>query len=534
MTCSLCADKAYIVEDEVKTIMEERNSIMMQPNLNEREMECCSWCADEDQQEEPLFLCDDCPRVFCANCVKKSHGDQGNEMIQALMENEDRWSCPACAPTPLIERLRRLFLELDIEGKKGDKLNEDNISSSEDDDGEHQVQKLVDKLSFLEDELEEIAERLESKNLDQLRKEIQKELQSSEEVEEEIKIFIELNLDRHSNVSDAIGIIHDELGRFIFLVYSHSTYVCILSSPFCVSFILKIEAKDIDLTKFYKSRIIRSAVDNDVDTEWKIEADRELDKRDEAENMQKGYVKGADGYKGHDALYRDFEDLDPSERKVDELCTTEEAIEMLESIAKKKGDASVVRNFRDKALRSDDWDLEELCVRAVHHSDIGDKIKDRKSSVTGMKMSSRNTLIVSRNRYPLNQKKKTSRHHLKNEKRPKTLSPAKVIESREPSKKRKIVPLFLSCAKRKQEKPDEYGSESKTFDDSNCILGTLGDKKISIASSLAAKLKSHQIEGCKFMWDQVFGDISNPSQCYETKQNDSVKTGCILAHNMGL
>lgn len=224
--CSLCADKAYIVEDEVKTLLTERKTIMMQPNIHEQEMEICSWCADEDHQDDQLFLCDDCPRVFCAGCVKKSHGEQnGEEMIQTLMEHDDRWTCPACSPTPLIEQLRQLFLESDTDGKGGDKLNGKNISTSEDGD-ESEVQKLLDKLGLLEDELEEITERLETEYLDKLRKDIQEELQDDDEIEEEMNTFIQLNENRYSNVSDAIGIIHDELGRFMCTLFlSHWIYI---------------------------------------------------------------------------------------------------------------------------------------------------------------------------------------------------------------------------------------------------------------------------------------------------------------------
>jgi hypothetical protein len=117
---------------------------------------------------------------------------------------------------------------------------------------------------------------------------------------------------------------------------------------------------------------------------------------------------------------------------------------------------------------------------------------------------------------------------VKKEQKLKRSSSPKAIVNREPSKKRKVVPLFLSGAKGKQEKVDDYGSITKTFDDSNCILGSVGDKRVSVTSSLAAKLKSHQIDGCKFMWNQVFGDITNKTP------HNTVKSGCILAHNMGL
>lgn len=197
-----------MVEDEVKRMMYDPT------DKNDKEMELCSWCADEDQQDDPLFLCDDCPRVFCARCVKKSHGQQESDenTIQRLMENDDDWRCPACSPTPFIERLRELLLKSETDVRGAEKAN--HVVSEPQDGDEREVQTLVDKLALLEDELEDISERLETENLNKLRKEIKEELQDDDEVEEEMSIFINLNQDRYSNVSDAIGIIHDELGKF--------------------------------------------------------------------------------------------------------------------------------------------------------------------------------------------------------------------------------------------------------------------------------------------------------------------------------
>jgi hypothetical protein len=54
-------------------------------------------------------------------------------------------------------------------------------------------------------------------------------------------------------------------------------------------------------------------------------------------------------------------------------------------------------------------------------------------------------------------------------------------------------------------------------------------RTVTVAEPFVKILKSHQIEGIKFIWENAFSDF----EC--CKDGDSTKVGgCILAHNMGL
>lgn len=56
-------------------------------------------------------------------------------------------------------------------------------------------------------------------------------------------------------------------------------------------------------------------------------------------------------------------------------------------------------------------------------------------------------------------------------------------------------------------------------------------RTIAIAAPLAGLLKSHQVDGIRFMWRNCFSDLS----FVDATENDSESVGgCILAHNMGL
>lgn len=177
-------------------------------------MEICSWCADEDLQDEQLLMCDNCPRVFCIICVKKAYGTDGtDDFINHLISEENEpWYCPFCAPTPFLVTVRQLLVDKsqNVVMQKERDLYHNNESGGDDES----VQRLIDKLAVLEEEFEEITKRMESPNMQQLRIEISKELSNEEEIEIELDLWKQKNLDRHANVSDSIGIIHDDLGKY--------------------------------------------------------------------------------------------------------------------------------------------------------------------------------------------------------------------------------------------------------------------------------------------------------------------------------
>lgn len=58
------------------------------------------------------------------------------------------------------------------------------------------------------------------------------------------------------------------------------------------------------------------------------------------------------------------------------------------------------------------------------------------------------------------------------------------------------------------------------------ILDQNSDEAISIDDSLVERLKPHQINGIRFMWESCFQSAE--------KLTESIGGGCILAHCMGV
>lgn len=58
-------------------------------------------------------------------------------------------------------------------------------------------------------------------------------------------------------------------------------------------------------------------------------------------------------------------------------------------------------------------------------------------------------------------------------------------------------------------------------------------RSISVATLLASKMKTHQIEGIRFMWDKVCADLAVATS-YEEAREEKLVGGAILAHFMGL
>ena len=58
-------------------------------------------------------------------------------------------------------------------------------------------------------------------------------------------------------------------------------------------------------------------------------------------------------------------------------------------------------------------------------------------------------------------------------------------------------------------------------------------RSISVAAPLASRMKSHQVEGIRFLWEKVCGDLALATRYEEAKEEKEVG-GAILAHFMGL
>lgn len=74
-----------------------------------------------------------------------------------------------------------------------------------------------------------------------------------------------------------------------------------------------------------------------------------------------------------------------------------------------------------------------------------------------------------------------------------------------------------------------FYSQSESVSTKSLILDVDENLKplVSVASSLVNRLKKHQKEGVKFIWDACFESVNRI-------KNGEEGSGCIMAHCMGL
>ena len=226
-SCSVCADKAYVVEYNVQELIEGKNSESeSEPEETMKEVNICSWCADEYQQGSNLLLCDFCPRGFCDQCVSLAHGSgsKGGEVLKKIMESEDMWSCLHCKPTSLVNAMKKFWT--DSQEDQGRATSIDANAPDEQNDDEIII-RLLDKLSSLEDQLESVSMMLEQKGIDGYRQQLERkfaETCSSDQVQEQFDNWVRRKKEQYARCSDDIGILQDDLGKLKLLIRTSIPY----------------------------------------------------------------------------------------------------------------------------------------------------------------------------------------------------------------------------------------------------------------------------------------------------------------------
>jgi len=515
--CSVCADKAYIVEDDIANIEQMKENPLLS-NVNEvdsenedededgelEEITTCGWCADANRQGDNLLLCDKCPRAFCDTCISLAYGGgpKGDRAVHNLLNEECDWECIYCKPTIVIGRMQSF---LDTWGEKNE---DDNYTKSEKD----HVDNLLIKLGALEDTVKETEAMLEVDSFEKIRRQFfEAEAASDSEIdaEKELNAWHRKWIEVHARCSDAIGFLHDEL-----------------------------EDSGVDLRSFYSER---EKVDLDsfveagnTEHDWKVDADEALARRD----REFGKSCGASGFKNDSNIYKDIENLDDSElNEIEDICTKMEARDHIQKLADAgtnfNCDQQTVHNFI-AALNSENEVFNELQTKAKRRSDAHDKELDdqlaRGECTIRKKKHAPTMRIVSRSVKRL----QTQTQQRKVESKRKISSIEKPEQRRNSwAKRRRIAPQQV--VKASEVEFESFGGESLDFEDSGFILSTKStdtigcDEYVSVCTSLAKVLKPHQKDGIKFMWEQSFSDILIPSS-----SSHSINRGCILAHNMGL
>lgn len=292
-----------------------------------------------------------------------------------------------------------------------------------------------------------------------------------------------------------------------------------------------------DLEAFYKVRTKHLPLLEIHDGVWKETADSELDRRDKELGHEKGAPLGASGWKGSEDNYRDIDELTSSELKdIEDINTAEGAIEQLERIVQRRLcgpdakssssliDKSTIGHFK-KCITKDDKELKLLNARLKVRSEKEDKEED----FSGQEYLS------------LDHRGNAMRLVCRNARRLMTKRRMKSQGS-----------VQISCASIKASSTalnrcieHVFGDDCNLYDNSDCILASgrfldshRGKKQvIAVVSSLAKRLKPHQIQGIKFMWKSAFNDLTSflvkESGAHNNASGVEVR-GCILGKSFEL
>ena len=409
MVCSVCEERAEAVESDVIDVELDNNqnqnnnnsSSSLSNNTNNNEdINACSWCglADDDLAENDttdsipcsdLLLCDNCPRSFCVRCVLLSLGgdvaawETVKEIIQGEKEN-DKWLCCKCSPTDYLRQLQCVYDKMvnstspspttkddeeedAVMMEEGEGTRETSGDSkeltTEHDDNEEYIQKLLEELDSAENSLDDAASKLTHSHLNHQRERIESELIANdgtssledvecETIEHELESYVKQWQIHFDQLTDTICRLQDELE-------THEGGV---------------------MEAFYKCREKekgeRSNNGDLVEEDYKVLAEQALgeysvslvyirsnylianlnpttmlflftEKRDAEEGFARGEFRGASGYKPQDprVLMLEPEDLpDSCLNEIEDVNTMEGAIEQMQSNARKDMSSNAFRS----------------------------------------------------------------------------------------------------------------------------------------------------------------------------------------------
>ena len=202
------------MEDEIQTIMEENqnDSKNNKKEFVKKEIDICSWCADEDKQGETLLMCDVCPRSFCNHCVSLAHGSgsEGDMAVKNIEKSDDPWSCLHCECPILLKTMQLRCTETNVDDNS---LSGGGISGQCDNIEDVLIAKLLDRLGEIESEVRLLEPMLETKGIEKHKRELERRTPKSSNLQVELDEWIRSKQILHSNYTDEIGILQDDLGK---------------------------------------------------------------------------------------------------------------------------------------------------------------------------------------------------------------------------------------------------------------------------------------------------------------------------------
>lgn len=566
MCCSPCNDRAEQVENLVLMKQDKISKNSSSGESDDVDEQTCSMCTGEstfnsnyDENEGEInkylgqdLICDFCPRTFCILCLSRIYGGGkgGWNTLMKILNDDKPWKCIHCEDPPLLQVMRKHLQ--DKASGKGDSP-EENTSSK---DSESQLAQLINDLNNVEDAKEYACSMLENEVKEKMVSEILTQSKTDntaanqptdKEVDDVYSEWSKEWEDHYHRIEDTITNLQEHM-----------------------------EVLGLDLDAFYKYRnsaASTSQESQESDPSWKHQADAELDKRDMESGLTKGSFKGASGYapQDSDVMYRDLDELSELDLlEIEDINSSEASAKQLEAIAKagpnpwRSGscipEKDIIR-FQSRALAADNRELESLNIdpnrlekKSISERDDAKREMTlrREASEYGLGKDMKGSRILFRalsdihKKQKEHKKKSTSRirRNSENKKR------ERIKTTSEPKQKKRINPEFVRTSNNDLETVQEISSQIFSHSDltlqsfsvpkSDC-RGGHQFKSISITAQQASKLKQHQKEGVKFIWEKVFGDlVHSPSDTKRSSKdenlssNDNDVRGCILAHNMGL
>ena len=556
--CARCAQLSYSIErdvQDIRDVLKEKKKIN-EPACVEENVDSCCFCSGEsflDSAENEfeslskLFLCDSCPRAFCGRCIRI--GTDGKiDTLQKLDLSEKKWECLVCSIN--LENNINIIPGLTKLQNEFQRISSDTATKAEVETEDERAQKLITELDELESDIEQATEKLEQKNLIRQREKIKKEileeniqeefddLMVEEEIDEEMELYVKEWKAHHTRLVEALPPLQEAL-----------------------------EEAGISILAFYATR--NKNIEKRTETGYKKAADKEVDARAAKMGFSRLAFRGASGYKSSNPkVYSlDMEDVPPDLLKVEDINTTENALEMIEKLRRAPGasnraafggmqlerftqvqdDDYVAEREKDfrkqflKAVKIDDLELSEMKVTKKCDRTVSEENDKNSEKIELKSVNTARRRVVQEELWLNTGSRKFHKKHKIMVKKTNQLS-TKIDNNTHATKpKKKVTPTLVSneniTNQQDRVSPQDSPVQQKIypFYSSSFILNQPEAKSICVSKDLTEKLKSHQKDGIQFMWNNVCKSLTELNKFPPVNQNSSHKVcGCIIAHSMGL
>lgn len=537
------------------------------------DLEQCCACVMDDGDD--LLLCDVCPSGFCTTCVAQAWGGgrSGLQLVQQLASDNSRsWACIRCNPPSALRSLQISDQEESTE------TNDDN------NEDESAVMEIVSKLDAVEDDLDYCDHLMEEDNVLQLEGEIRAELAESfhcqKELEKvvawEITLWKEKHMEHATRVQDYKVDLLERLNKHGFSDDQYYNYRA------------ERKPKQVDDYESDWRRKADAEIQKRLHDEEKAEAEHRKSKRQqmlENEGMfETRWLNCTDAACLLGLTYIRFSRTDDSDdsvaeekvalAEVEDLCNdstyeeweTEEVLEFRKKWNRCEFESREDREKKqNRYLARDDVYLKSVGARITKVDKDTDAESTRRefafvSFKSSAGVSIRRDAILAMRQNATNQKRSLSFRrkgetrvnrsstspHGADDIRSITQVKAKSIASsprnQEGLSSSTSTPSRVRCGDSNQKIESAPVVECMPFigdafwdscvelcsdDEGN------GTRTVRLASALASKLKPHQVDGVKFMWQNSCKDLSMISTREEALEERGIG-GCILAHLMGL